>query len=56
MSKVKLSIGDWSQDGHNQSEDFVYEVNKTVSEIRQGYKDSCKKQVFNLIIMKIIQD
>ena len=42
MGKVKLSIGDWSQDGHNQSEYFVYEVNKTVKEIRQAYKDSCK--------------
>lgn len=41
MGKVRLSIGDWSEDGHNQSEDFVYEVNKTVEEIRQAYKDSC---------------
>lgn len=40
--KVKLSIGDWSHDGHNQSEEFVFEVNKSVEEIRQAYKDSCK--------------
>jgi hypothetical protein len=40
--KVKLTIGDWSGDGHNQSEDFVFEVNKSVEEIRQAYKDSCK--------------
>lgn len=40
--KVKLSIGDWSHDGHNQYEDFVFEVNKSVEEIRQAYKDSCK--------------
>ena len=43
MSKVKLTIGDWSQDGHNEFEMFVYEVNKPVEEIRQAYKDSCKK-------------
>jgi hypothetical protein len=42
MGKVKLTIGDWSQDGHNQYEEFVYESNKSVKEIRQAYKDSCK--------------
>jgi len=42
MNKVKLTIGDWSQDGHNQYEEFVFESNKTVTEIRQAYKDSCK--------------
>ena len=40
--KVKITIGDWSQDGHNQYEEFVFESNKTVKEIRQAYKDSCK--------------
>lgn len=40
--KVKLTIGDWSKDGHNQSEMFYYESNKTVEEIQQAYKDSCK--------------
>lgn len=40
--KVKLTIGDWSEDGHNQYDQFVFEVNKDVSEIRQAYKDSCK--------------
>lgn len=42
LNKVKLTIGDWSQDGHNQYDIFVYNVNKNVSEIRQAYKDSCK--------------
>ena len=42
MERVKLTIGDWSQDGHNQYEEFVYESNKSVHEIRQAYKDSCK--------------
>jgi lysyl-tRNA synthetase class II len=42
MDKIKITIGDWSQDGHNQYEEFVFEANKTVQEIRQAYKDSCK--------------
>ena len=42
MRKVKLVIGDWSGDGHGQSEEFVFETNKTVEEIGQAYKDSCK--------------
>lgn len=40
--KVKISIGDWSKDGHNQYEEFVFESNKTVQQIRQAYKDSCE--------------
>ncbi len=40
--KVKLTIGDGSSDGHGKSEVFVYDSNKTVEEIRQAYKDSCK--------------
>jgi hypothetical protein len=42
MAKVKITIGDWSEDGHNQSEDFVFEVNKSVIEIQNAYKASCK--------------
>ncbi len=42
MNKLKLTIGDWSEDGHNHYEVFVYESNKTVEEIQQAYKDSCK--------------
>jgi len=40
--KVKLTIGDWSGDGHSVSEILVYESNKSVEEIRQAYKNSCK--------------
>ena len=40
--KIKISIGDWSEDGHNQYEQFVFESNKPVEEIQQAYKDSCK--------------
>lgn len=40
--KVKMTVGDWSQDGHNQYEEFVFETNKTVTEIQDAYKQSCK--------------
>lgn len=40
--KVRLTIGDWSGDGHSISEDFIYESNKSVEEIRQAYKNACK--------------
>ena len=43
MNKVKITVGDWSEDGHNQSEEFVFETNKTVKEIQNAYKQSCKK-------------
>lgn len=39
----KLVLGDWSEDGHGESKDFCFECNHDVSEIRQAYKDSCKK-------------
>lgn len=41
-TRVKLSIGDWSEDGHNEYEQLVYNSNKSVTEIQQAYKDSCK--------------
>lgn len=40
--KFKISIGDWSEDGHNQYEEFVYSSNYPVDKLRQAYKDSCK--------------
>ena len=43
MVKVKLTIGDWSNDGHGNSEIYVYESNKTVKEIQKAYMDSCNK-------------
>jgi hypothetical protein len=38
----KLVIGDWSDDGHGKSKDFIFDCNYDVSKIRQAYKDSCK--------------
>lgn len=42
MNKVKLIIGDWSGDGHERSDEVILSTNKTVEEIQQAYKDSCK--------------
>lgn len=39
----KVPIGDWSKDGHNQSEDFYVYCNYPVEAMRQAYKDTCKK-------------
>ena len=42
MEKVRLTLGDWSCDGHNISDQFVYFSNKPVKEIQDAYKTSCK--------------
>lgn len=40
--KLKITIGDWSEDGHGVYEQFVFESNKTVKEVQDAYKASCK--------------
>jgi hypothetical protein len=40
--RVKLVVGDWSGDGHGKSEDVFFETNKTILEIQEAYKASCK--------------
>lgn len=54
----KLVLGDWSKDGHKQSEDFLFDCNYDVHKIRQAYKDSCKKLElhFMMKIMRIVQN
>jgi len=42
MNKMYLVLGDWSDDGHGKSQKVLIKCNKTVEEIQQGYKDSCK--------------
>jgi hypothetical protein len=42
MNKMRLVVGDWSDDGHGKSYEKVYDVNKTVLEIQEAYKASCK--------------
>lgn len=48
MSKnvVDIVIGDWSEDGHNQSEKVSVEINCTVTEMQEAYKASCTKMGF----------
>lgn len=41
--KFKVVIGDWSGDGHSQSDEIAFIGNKPVSELREGYKNSCRK-------------
>jgi hypothetical protein len=42
MNQMYLVLGDWSEDGHGKSEKLLIESNKTVEEIQNAYKDSCK--------------
>ncbi len=42
MNKMYLVLGDPSQDGHSQYDKVLFEVNKTLEEVQQAYKDSCK--------------
>jgi hypothetical protein len=42
MNKMRLVVGDWSDDGHGKSYEKIYEVNKTVLEVQEAYKASCK--------------
>ena len=34
-----LVLGDWSEDGHGRSQKILVNVNKSVSEVQQAYKD-----------------
>lgn len=42
MKKVKISIGDWSKDGHGKYDIFVFNTNKAVKEIQEAYLKSQK--------------
>jgi hypothetical protein len=39
--KVKLTLGDYSADSHGRVVEILLDVNKSLEEIRQAYKDSC---------------
>ena len=41
MKKIKLVIGDWSKDGHSQSEEVFINCNKTKEELNAYYRKSC---------------
>jgi hypothetical protein len=40
--KMYLVLGDWSGDGHKQTDKILVSTNKTVKEIQEAYKASCK--------------
>ena len=42
MYRMKLVLGDWSDDGHGRSDIILYECNHPVEKVQQAYKDSCK--------------
>lgn len=42
MNSMMLVLGDWSEDGHSLSDDFGCRANKTVKQIQDAYKASCK--------------
>jgi len=37
MPLFKIPIGDWSGDGHNECEWYIYQSNKTIEEIREAF-------------------
>ncbi|UUV25979.1 MULTISPECIES: hypothetical protein [Lysinibacillus] len=39
----KVPVGDWSDDGHGKCENYYVEANYSAIEMRQAYKDTCKK-------------
>lgn len=43
MNKYKIVLGDWSHDGHNQSENFLFKTNYTQEQIQEAYRESCRK-------------
>jgi hypothetical protein len=39
----QITIGDWSDDGHEHKENFVFVSNKTTEELQKAYFASCNK-------------
>lgn len=46
--KITLTVGDWSGDGHSQSEDILIHSNLTQKELEKAFKDGSKKLKFKL--------
>lgn len=40
--RFQFHLGDWSKDGHNQFETFVFESNYPVKALQDAYKASCR--------------
>lgn len=39
---VKLTLGDWSEDGHGKSKEYLFKSNYPVETIQEAYKTSCR--------------
>jgi len=37
LQLIKIQIGDWSGDGHGQHEDYYFQSNKSIEDIRKAY-------------------
>ena len=48
--EMTLVVGDWSRDGHEMTEDFIYTVNRTPLEVEKAY--SLGKEIVGVDITK----
>lgn len=48
MYKFKLPIGDWSDDGHGKTDDYIIESNKPLEHVREMYFQACEKLGYTL--------
>ena len=39
---ITIEVGDWSRDGHNQSDVFVYKCNYSQSDVEKAYLKAVK--------------
>lgn len=48
MNQFKLQFGDWSNDGHGKSQDFILETNKSVKDVEEAYAKAKEKSGVDL--------
>lgn len=49
MNDIELVVGDWSKDGHNQSDNFMIKSNLNKKELEKAYKKGVKIIGFDLV-------
>jgi hypothetical protein len=49
MHNINLVVGDWSKDGHNQSESVTIRTNLKLQEVQAAYNKGVKKIGFDLL-------
>ena len=50
--QYQITVGDWSGDGHSQSDTIVFNTNKSAEEIKKSYLTICKKTKISLTKVK----